>query len=240
MLAHSSYGKERVRLVQVLRGPDRHDLRDLTVAVRFEGEYEASYTDGDNRDVLPTDTMKNTVYALAAQRAVSASPRSFGIALARHFLERNGRLARVRIEMTEHRWGRIPKRRAPARARRSSSRVPTRGRRSSRPRGTVSTSRPALPTSLSSSRRDSAFSGFPRDEFTTLPETRDRLLATSLTATWVYGEPGGRIRLGVARRTHARCSTPSRSTTASRCSTRCTRWGRPCSTPSRTWSASTW
>ena len=32
----------------------------------------------------------------------------------------------------------------------------------------------------------SAFSGFPRDEFTTLARNRDRLLATSLTATWRY------------------------------------------------------
>ena len=70
MLTHSSYGKERVRLVQVLRRADRDDLRDLTVAVRFEGDYDASYTEGDNSDVLPTDTMRNTVYALAAQEAV--------------------------------------------------------------------------------------------------------------------------------------------------------------------------
>jgi urate oxidase len=36
---------------------------------------------------------------------------------------------------------------------------------------------------------DSAFSGFPRDRYTTLPETEDRILATSLTATWSY-RPG--------------------------------------------------
>ena len=59
-----------VRLVKVSRRGDRHDLKDLTVAIRFEGEYDASYTDGDNRDVLPTDTMKNTVYALAAREPV--------------------------------------------------------------------------------------------------------------------------------------------------------------------------
>ena len=73
MLTHSSYGKERVRLVQVLRRSDLHDLRDLTIAVRFEGDYDTSYTDGDNSAVLPTDTMKNTVYALAANRFRSPS-----------------------------------------------------------------------------------------------------------------------------------------------------------------------
>ena len=64
-----AYGKSQIRLVQVLRGGDRHTLDDLTVAIRFEGDFDASYSAGDNSDVLPTDTMKNTVYALAARRA---------------------------------------------------------------------------------------------------------------------------------------------------------------------------
>ena len=78
MLADAAYGKSQVRLVQVPRRGDRHDLRDLTVAVRFEGDYDASYSDGDNSDVLPTDTMKNTVYALAAREPVS-EPETFGL-----------------------------------------------------------------------------------------------------------------------------------------------------------------
>ena len=106
MLVQSSYGKSRVRLVHVRRGPDRHDLRDLTVAVRFEGDYDESYTDGDNSAVLPTDTMKYTVYALAAQEAVG-DPESFGIRLTKHFLARNERLTRVRIDCTEHLWNRL-------------------------------------------------------------------------------------------------------------------------------------
>ena len=107
MLTHSSaYGKERVRLVQVLRRSDLHDLRDLTIAVRFEGDYDTSYTDGDNTAVLPTDTMKNTVYALAAREPVQ-EPESFGQRLARHFLSQNDRLTRVTIDLVEHLWGRI-------------------------------------------------------------------------------------------------------------------------------------
>ena len=182
MLAHASYGKERVRLVQVLRGPDRHDLRDLTVGVRFEGEYEASYTGGDNSDVLPTDTMKNTVYALAAREHVR-EPEIFGIVLARHFLDR--RLARVRIEMTEHRWARIPRgdRQYGQAFVRQGPDTRTALVEATRDRVHVSAGAADL-TILKSSH--SAFSGFPRDEFTTLPETRDRLLATALTATWVY------------------------------------------------------
>ena len=90
MLAQSAYGKSRVRLVQVVATWDRHDLRDLTVAIRFEGTTR-SYTDGDNSDVLPTDTMKNTVYALAAREPVG-EPELFGLRLAQHFLDRNPHL----------------------------------------------------------------------------------------------------------------------------------------------------
>jgi len=85
MLAETAYGKSSVRLVKVARHGDRHDLTDLTVAIRFEGDYDRSYTDGDNHDVLPTDTMKNTVYALAAEHAI-AEPESFGVSGTRSYI----------------------------------------------------------------------------------------------------------------------------------------------------------
>jgi urate oxidase len=184
MLAQSAYGKSRVRLVQLTRRGDRHDLRDLTVAIRFEGDYDASYTDGDNRAVLPTDTMKNTVYALAARHRV-AEPETFGLTLARHFLDRNPRLTRVRIDLQDHPWGRIPI------GAREHGQAFVRGGAETRT-ATVQGERDQLSVGagvkglviLKSSH--SAFAGFPRDEFTTLPETRDRILATSLKATWRY------------------------------------------------------
>ena len=85
MLRDTAYGKSRVRLVQLARRNDRHDLWDLTIAMRFQGSYDESYTAGDNSAVLPTDTMRNTVYALAAQEPVRGIE-SFGLRLARHFL----------------------------------------------------------------------------------------------------------------------------------------------------------
>ena len=170
--------------MQVLRRPDADDLRDLTVAVRFEGDYDASYTDGDNRGVLPTDTMKNTVYALAAQQPVQ-EPESFGRRLAQHFLERNHRLTRVTIDLVEHLWGRLPRgdrehghafiRRGPD----TRTAVVTGGR------DRMSITAGADDVLILKSAH-SAFAGFPRDEYTTLPETHERLLATSLTATWDY------------------------------------------------------
>jgi urate oxidase len=186
MLTHTAYGKSEVRLVQVRRRGDRHQLRDLTVAIRFEGDYDASYTEGENRDVLPTDTMKNTVYALAARHQVH-DPESFGMVLARHFLERNPRLRRVTLDLVEHQWrpieigerehGQAFMRRGP------DTRV-----------AAIVAARDGITVSagvadlLIMKTGHSAFSGFPRDEFTTLPETRDRLLATAMTATWRYAD----------------------------------------------------
>lgn len=186
MLADTAYGKSGVRLVQVIRRGDRHDLRDLTVAIRFEGDYDESYVAGDNSAVLPTDTMKNTVYALAARGAI-ADPETFGLILARHFLDHNPRLRRVTIDLTEHPWGRISvgerehgqsfvrhgpdTRSAKIRMEREQTHV-----------------RAGVDDLLILKSSHSAFAGFPRDSYTTLPETRDRLLATALSATWLYAD----------------------------------------------------
>src|SRR5262245_5577477 len=105
MLLDMAYGKSKVRLVKVMRRPDGHELRDLTVAVCFQGNYDESYISGDNSEVLPTDTMKNTVYALAGNDV--GEPEQFGITLAGHFLDRNLPLQRIRIDVHEHRWRRV-------------------------------------------------------------------------------------------------------------------------------------
>ena len=183
-LSQTSYGKSRIRLVQVSRRGDRHELRDLTVAVRFEGDYDTSYTEGDNSDVLPTDTMKNTVYALAGRERVR-EPEAFGIALGRHFLDRNPRLRKVHVEIAEHGWGHI------AVGDREHGQAFVRRGPETRTARVITDAEHVAVTSgvadlviLKSSH--SAFAGFPRDEFTTLPETNDRLLATSLTSHWTY------------------------------------------------------
>jgi urate oxidase len=184
MLSHSAYGKSGIRLVQVSRRADRHEVRDLTIAIRFEGDFDTSYTVGDNSDVLPTDTMKNTVYALAAREAVT-EPEAFGLRLAHHFLDRNARLHRVRVDLTDHMWkhltvggrdhGQSFMRRGPD----------TRTATVQCDRETERVGAGVMDLLILKTAR-SAFAGFPRDEYTTLPETHDRLLATSLTATWHY------------------------------------------------------
>jgi urate oxidase len=184
MLVETAYGKSSVRLVKVSRRGDRHDLRDMTIAIRFQGDYDSSYTEGDNSGVLPTDTMKNTVYAVAATQTVD-EPEAFGLSLSRHFLDRNPRLAKVRIDVSEHPWGRISigSREHGQAFVRQGAETRTATVQAERQRATVGAGVSDLVILKSS---HSAFAGFLRDEYTTLPDTEDRLLATSLTASWRY------------------------------------------------------
>jgi urate oxidase len=184
MLRDTAYGKSRVRLVQVTRRNDRHELCDLTIAIRFQGDYDESYGAGDNSAVLPTDTMKNTVYALAAAGRIRDAE-SFGLRLARHFLDRNPRLERVRIDITEHAWGRITSgdRESGQAFVRQGPETRTSAIEADRWATTIDAGIADLVILKSA---HSEFAGFPRDEYTTLPETHDRILATSLTARWRY------------------------------------------------------
>src|SRR5262249_49853454 len=81
----NAYGKQAIRLVKVVRSEAPHRIYDLTIGIALEGDFASSYAEGDNSGVIATDTMKNTAYALAADR-LEGSIEEFGIALARHFL----------------------------------------------------------------------------------------------------------------------------------------------------------
>ena len=178
----NAYGKSAIRLVKVVRSETPHRVRDLTVAISLEGDFDASYNAGDNSGVIATDTMKNTVYALAGEH-LTGSIESFGIVLGRHFLaEAQVGLARVSIE--EHAWRQIGS--SPDAFSRDPSSTRTVVVGVGRDSVTVDAGIAGL-TVMKTTR--SAFEGFPRDRFTTLKETDDRIMATKVTAWWRYG-PG--------------------------------------------------
>lgn len=186
-VAENNYGKQAVRLVTVRRRPEAHELQDVTVAIRLEGDFAAAYTAGDNAGVLPTDTMKNTVYALAAEHPFEEIE-DFGLALSDHFLQASPRAARAHVELTQHLWERIEKRDQPH---------PHAFRRAGSERRTAVVTRDRTGVRVLAGLEDlvvmktakSAFEGFPRDRYTTLKETADRLLATAVKATWRYSRP---------------------------------------------------
>ncbi len=204
------YGKSRVRLMKVLREGDVHTIKELTARVLLEGAFERSYTASDNTSVVATDTMKNTLYVLAHEQ-LGHENEPFARCVAQHFLDRHAQVARVTVELDERVWTRLHTPRevsegdaeAAPRARphphsfiqsdvmRPFTRlVAARDGAGATGRGAGATDR----TVHESGVRDliilkstaSGFEGFHRDELTTLPETRERILATAIRATWVW------------------------------------------------------
>src|SRR6266403_2226505 len=102
-LAENAYGKSRVRLVKVKRHPDRHNFLDWTIEILLEGEFESCFVDGDNSRILPTDTMKNTVYSLARSSTANCME-EFAKELVAFLLERNPQVSVARASLSEKNW----------------------------------------------------------------------------------------------------------------------------------------
>lgn len=183
-LGRNRYGKAAIHVVRVIRDEPVHRLRDVMVAVALEGDFTAAHTDGDNSLVIATDTMKNTAYAFAKDH-LTGSIEAYGRALAEHFLEYR-QVDRATVNAREHAWHPIEVGGRPARDALVRSgegvRIAT---VSATPAGTTMEAGVEDLVVMKTTR--SAFSGFPRDRFTTLAETQDRLMATKVTAIWQYG-----------------------------------------------------
>jgi urate oxidase len=177
VLTFDTYGKSRVRLIKLVRGADRHDIKEITFQILFQGDFKSCYETGDNSKVLPTDTIKNTVYVLARKHPI-VSIEEFGGRLSEHFLANNPQVENVRVEMTENLWSRIA-----SAAFTRECQMRTAVVRGARNGITVEAGIDGL-TILKSS--GSAFEGFIQDPYTTLKETNDRIFATALRATWRY------------------------------------------------------
>ena len=184
VLGQNNYGKSEIRLLKVRRGAERHELWDLDVRVVLEGDFEAAHTRGDNSQLLATDTMRNTVYALAKDH-LTGSIEGFGLALVDHFLRAGPTVTSCRVEITQHRWDRIEVDGRPH----EHSFVRGRGERRTEVSGDEGGSRSVeagIGDVYVMKTTNSGFEGFLRERFTTLPETDERILATVVTAKWVY------------------------------------------------------
>lgn len=188
LLAENSYGKSRVRLVKVKRHPDRHDFREWTVQILMEGDFESCFVEGDNSKILPTDTMKNTVYSLARNSSAECME-DFGKELVTFLLERNLQVSAASVGISEKTWEHL---------RAGGKPHPTTFVQSSGESQTaeVSVKRNGAPSVQSGLENlvilktaGSAFVGYIKDELTTLPEATDRLFGTAVRARWNYASP---------------------------------------------------
>jgi urate oxidase len=176
VLGPNRYGKAETRLVRVVRDGDTHSLADLNVSVSLSGDLEATHYTGDNGGVLPTDTMKNTVYAFAKEHGV-ASPEEFGLLLARHFVATQEQVHAATVSVEAFGWERL----GPHSFQRDGGYTRTAVI-------SVGSSLTQVVSGLNGlvllNSTASEFHGFPRDRYTTLPETNDRILATAVDARW--------------------------------------------------------
>ena len=182
VLGPNQYGKAEVRVVAVDRSTPRHELVDLNVSTGLRGDFTAVHTAGDNSHVLATDTQKNIVFAFA--RDGVGSPEAFALRLARHFAGAYEWISGARVAVDAHGWDRIAVGGQPHEHA---------FRREGEVRTAVVTVDGADAHVLAGLRdlvvlktTGSEFRGFPRDRYTTLAETRERILATAVTARWRY------------------------------------------------------
>ncbi|MGH2945630.1 MAG: factor-independent urate hydroxylase [Solirubrobacteraceae bacterium] len=184
VLGANNYGKSDVRLVKVTRKPGRHELRDVTVDVALEGEFEAAHVAGDNTDLLATDTMRNTVYALAKDHPLD-DIEAFGVALVARFVEAGPLTTRARVRLVEHPWDRLV---VVGRPHEHAFQRGSGGNRTATVTGDGGETaiEAGIEDLLVLKTTESGWEGYLHDRYTTLPETAERILATAVSATWSY------------------------------------------------------
>ena len=177
-LSSHRYGKARVRVVKVLREGARHTVVEADVQVLLEGDFETSYTKGDNTKVVATDTVKNTINALSRDH-LTAETEKFVLHLGHHFVGRYAQVERAHVDVRERVWERIGDHNHSFTA--SGSPIPW-------VKAVVAAKEEQLTSGVTDwlilKSTESGFSDYPKCEFTTLPETNDRIFATSVTAGW--------------------------------------------------------
>ncbi len=189
-LAENRYGKSSVRVMKVVRHETHHSMKEWSVRVLLSGNFESCFTEADNSNILPTDTMKNTVYWLA-RHSSATEMESFALELTEHFLSSQQQVEMVTVEIAEKSWQPMIVDHAPH---------PTTYQMLGPELQTVEVTADRTRNFRVNSGVDglmilktthSAFTGFLRDQLTTLPECEDRIFATRATVVWQYQtQPG--------------------------------------------------
>jgi urate oxidase len=183
VLSDNQYGKAETRIVRVGRDGERHELTDLNVSVTLGGDLAGTHLTGDNAHVLPTDSQKNTVYAFAREHGIGEIER-FGLLLARHFVDSQPAIHRARVHIEQHGWQRL----GPHSFQRSGGETRTATVSCD---GTDAWVVSGLSDLVLLNSTGSEFAGFVRDGYTTLPEAKDRILATAVDARWRHAGADG-------------------------------------------------
>jgi len=187
-LGENRYGKSRVRLSRITRSAHRHEFNEWTVQVLLDGDFESSFTEADNSRILPTDTMKNTVYSIARE-SKATTIENFGMELGDYLLDNNPQVSKASVEIDEKSWehlavdGRVDG----TAFKMSGPELQTTHVERERNGGWIVTSGVDGLTILKTAK--SAFTGYIKDRLTTLKPATDRIFGTCATIRWDYISP---------------------------------------------------
>jgi urate oxidase len=184
ILGKNQYGKAENRVVRIYRDTPRHEIHDINVSTCLRGDFSAAHLTGDQSDVLPTDTQKQTAYAYAKEKGLQQIE-SYGLALARHFVNEIDPVVAARIEIDEYAWER-----AVVNGREHDHTWIRKGQEVRTAAVTVDGDGEWVVGGLKDliilKSTGSEFAGFLEDDYTVLEPTHDRVMATSLIAQWRF------------------------------------------------------
>jgi urate oxidase len=186
-LGENRYGKSRVRLSRITRHGDRHEFNEWTVRVLLEGDFETSFTEADNSKILPTDTMKNTVYAIA-RNSNATTIEGFATELGDYLLGNNAQVSGVLIEIEEKAWDRIHVDGQPEATTFKLGGPEVNTVRAVRDQGRGWSVTSGVDGLVILKTTKSAFTGYIKDKLTTLKPATDRIFGTRATIAWPYAE----------------------------------------------------
>jgi urate oxidase len=187
-LGENLYGKSRVRLSRITRQGDRHNFQEWNLRVLLQGDFEESFTKADNSKILPTDTMKNTVYSLARDsRAVAIE--EFAIELGDYLLQNNAQVTSATVEISERAWKPMTVNGNPEPHAYKLDGPELQTARATKARGGTWSVTSGIDSLTILKTTNSGFEGFVKDKLTTLKPVSDRIFGTSATATWQFLSP---------------------------------------------------
>jgi urate oxidase len=184
-LGENCYGKSRVRLSRITRHTDRHDFDEWTVEVLLHGDFETSFTAADNSKILPTDTMKNTVYSVA-RGSTAATIEEFSVELGDYLLNNNPQVTKASVEIREKAWERMKIDGASEATAFKLGAPELHTVYAVRERGGRWSITSGVDGLVILKTTKSAFTGYIQDRLTTLKPATDRILGTRATASWEH------------------------------------------------------
>ncbi|KAK3265316.1 hypothetical protein CYMTET_25992 [Cymbomonas tetramitiformis] len=185
-LEHQVHGKERVRVARVWREGTVHHFVEWMVGVVLESDMEHAYLNGDNTGMTATDTMKNTCYIVAKRMEQRCSPEEYAIALATHLVTTYPKVTGTKITVQQSPWERVCVQGEAHCHGFAQSGSETRVAEVYLADGR----KPVVCSGFSGHKvlktTQSGYEGYIHDQYTSLPDTRERMVATSVDAKWSY------------------------------------------------------